>query len=137
VILVVCLDCQERREHEARGICPRCYQCRITAGTIDERPPLGTREGGGLASSPLQFGITYRQLDYWVRQGYLVPNHASPGSGSWRSWPEPEMEVARMMGVLVTAGLRPEAAARVARGGALAPGVQLVIDPAVQDGDGR
>lgn len=71
-----------------------------------------------------QCGITYRQLDYWVRAGYLHPvpmggkERAEPvdgGTGNWRDWPNEELRMAREMGLLVAAGLIPEVAHRVAR----------------------
>ena len=31
-------------------------------------------------------GVTYRQLDWWVRKGYLVPSDPSTGSGDPRRW---------------------------------------------------
>lgn len=31
-------------------------------------------------------GITYRQLDWWVRKGYLTPTVESTGSGVPRQW---------------------------------------------------
>jgi hypothetical protein len=66
----------------------------------------------------LELGVTYRQLDYWCRRGYLNP--VTPGgSGKWRQWPEGEREVARRMAVLVKSGYKAGAAARLARlGGA-------------------
>lgn len=71
-------------------------------------------------------GLTYRQLDYWTRQGYLRPVNPDPGSGVQRRWPEEELVVARLMRRLIAAGLKVEAAHRVARAGGkaeLSPGV--------------
>lgn len=74
-----------------------------------------------------QCGITYRQLDHWTRAGYLRPvpmggaGRAEPvdegGSGHWRDWPDEELHVARMMGLLTEAGVIPEVAHKVARNG--------------------
>lgn len=84
--------------------------------------------GGGRGDLPA--GATYRQLDHWVRLGYLHPL-GGRGSGSVRAWPPGELAVADCMARLVAAGLRPEAAHRVARGGDLAPGITIAIaDPA-------
>jgi DNA-binding transcriptional MerR regulator len=58
-------------------------------------------------------GITYRQLDHWVTQGYLFAGGRT-GSGNPREWPLAEIEVARRMVRLVRAGLRPDVAAEVA-----------------------
>src|SRR5690242_11820245 len=35
----------------------------------------------------LATGVSYRQIDYWCRQGYLKPLTASPGKGAGRVWP--------------------------------------------------
>jgi hypothetical protein len=79
-------------------------------------------------------GATYRQIDYWVRQGYInpTPRINGAGSGTPRVWPAEELKVAREMAVLVAVGLLPDAAHRAARsGGVLAPGVRIVVDQAV------
>jgi hypothetical protein len=72
-------------------------------------------------------GLSYRQLDHAVRKGYLRPQ-GGEGTGYPRTWPAAEVEVARIYGRLVLAGVTPAAAARVARGGALAPGIRIVLD---------
>lgn len=68
----------------------------------------------GVANTERELGITYRKLDWWVRLGYLHPLHLG-GSGNTREWTRAELDVARIMGRLVAAGLKPEAACRVAR----------------------
>lgn len=74
-------------------------------------------------------GPTYRQLDHWVRRGYLNPGNANAGTGNSRQWPAGELAVARLMYRLTKAGLTLEAAYRVARyGGELAAGIRVVID---------
>ena len=79
----------------------------------------------------VSLGITYRQLDYWVWQGYLRPADPTPGTGVPREWPEAELEIARRMGRLTTAGLTPAAAAVIARdtwpAGELAPGITITV----------
>ncbi|MCC5574537.1 MerR family transcriptional regulator [Microtetraspora sp. AC03309] len=91
-------------------------------------------------------GPTKRQLDFWVRQGYLKPV-ARGGSGHPREWPRTEKQVAHLMGRLVAAGFTAAAAADVARvavtvGGdpvnvdvVLAAGLTLTVDdrPAVRE----
>jgi hypothetical protein len=64
-------------------------------------------------------GVTYRQLDWWARQGYVT----LPGSGSGhsRQLDDTELWVAEWMGRLTRAGLTARVAARVAR--------QIVSDP--------
>jgi DNA-binding transcriptional MerR regulator len=61
-------------------------------------------------------GITYRRLDFWVRQGYLRPA-GQTGTGHRRKWPESEVRVARHMSRLIDAGWTVAAAARIARAG--------------------
>lgn len=70
-----------------------------------------------------RFGISYRQLDYWVRIGHLLPEHEPLGSGTERKWPTAERLVAERMCRLVSAGLKPASAEIVARGGKLPHGV--------------
>lgn len=73
-------------------------------------------------------GVTYRQLDHWVRRGFLRPARALPGSGVTRLWSSAELKVARRMALLVDAGLTPETAERAARnGGVIAAGVRVVF----------
>jgi DNA-binding transcriptional MerR regulator len=73
-------------------------------------------------------GLTYRQLDFWVRRQFLKPARALPGSGTSRVWTSEELKVARKMAVLVEAGLTVEAAERAARNrGELAPGVRVLF----------
>lgn len=31
-------------------------------------------------------GVSYRQLDYWTRHGWITPTVAANGSGSYRRW---------------------------------------------------
>jgi hypothetical protein len=69
-----------------------------------------------------QTGLTYRQLDYWCRQGWLQPEaysrgNAKPGYGpGWdRRWSQAELDVAQMMARLVALGVTAQRAAVVAR----------------------
>lgn len=76
-------------------------------------------------------GATFRQLDFWARQGYLRPV-GGEGSGRLRDWPGDEVRVAKVMTRLVQAGVLPAAAHRAARhDGELAPGVRVDVDLAV------
>lgn len=61
-------------------------------------PTLSTRELCTLA------GITYRQADYWVRQGYLRTDGTQQGSGRHRRHPLVELQVARGLAQLLAAG---------------------------------
>lgn len=61
-------------------------------------------------------GITYRQFDFWVRRGWIkVETPEGEGSGRPRLVQWHEVEVLRLMGALVAAGVEPEVAAGVAR----------------------
>lgn len=71
-------------------------------------------------------GITYRQVDYWVRKGYVAAT--LPGIGYDRSWPRAEAAVVTRMCPLVAAGISPEAAAIAARGDLLPHGVQVTCE---------
>lgn len=63
-------------------------------------------------------GITRRQLDNWITQGFVTPVHTSGQGfgGLVYDWTTKEAEVAVRMGRLVRAGVAPRVAARVARG---------------------
>lgn len=87
-------------------------------GTI--RRILDDRVGGARMRTPdvsRLTGATYRQLDYWDRQGYVTPSlRAAAGSGAQREYsPADIAAVARIMACL-DAGLPIAAAVRVARG---------------------
>lgn len=90
----------------------------------------------------LATGISYRQLDHWVRRGWLRPGNANAGSGTTRLWPDSEFRVAVLMGRMVAAGLPVQVAHQVARAGgraALAPAVSVfasVEDPPKETGTG-
>ncbi len=113
--------------------------------TATEAIPVTVTEGdgemyGALVSADIAWeaGITYRQLDHWVRQGYLKPGHVQRkkrkgGSGSPRIWPLSELETAKIMGRLAKAGLPLEMAHCIARSGQsrheIAPGVWIEVRP--------
>lgn len=84
----------------------------------------------GVHNTKRELGISYRQLDHWIRLGLLKPLHLGGGSGNAREWTRAELNVARTMGRLVAAGLKPEPASRVARSGGrceVAPGVVIEV----------
>lgn len=60
-----------------------------------------------------EMGITYRQLDFWTKMKYLIPEVSA--DGFTKRYSEEEKAIARLMGVLVRCGFRPGAAAIVAR----------------------
>lgn len=78
----------------------------------------------------LATGITYRQLDYWTRNGWLRAVEDAPGSGGRREWRPGEKRVAALMLRLISAGFVPEAAHKIARSEGvieLAPGVRVRV----------
>jgi len=48
-------------------------------------------------------GASLRQIDYWSRQGYIVPAVAATGSGSRRRWGNDEVQ--RISGVMASMAL--------------------------------
>lgn len=84
----------------------------------------------GVTNTERELGISYRQLDWWVRLGLLKPLHLG-GSGNAREWTRAELDVARLMGHLTRAGMKPALAERLARERCLeiAPDVRLEVSP--------
>jgi hypothetical protein len=68
----------------------------------------------GHAEAQERSGATYRQLDYWIRQGYLR-GIGMEGSGTIRDYPDAEVEIAAIIVRLLAAGLVLPVAAAVAR----------------------
>lgn len=83
----------------------------------------GARTPGLAAILEAPGGPTHRQVEEWVRRGFLRPSKdvtaepAPEGQGRTAAvcWPPAEQRVAIAMGRLYAAGLRPEAAEKVAR----------------------
>jgi hypothetical protein len=62
---------------------------------LDERLGFSTREACGAA------GLTYRQVDHWVRSGAVWPSIAAAGKGTSRQWSVADVErLARIAGVI-------------------------------------
>jgi hypothetical protein len=57
--------------------------------------------------------VSYRQLDYWVRNGYLIVNGSKPGSGFARHFTPDDVLRARAFGAMLHAGVVPSALAGV------------------------
>lgn len=57
--------------------------------------------------------VSYRQLDYWIRKGYI--RGSLPGSGHQRNLNGHEVDVLMHLAALVKAGIRVDVAAQVAR----------------------
>jgi DNA-binding transcriptional MerR regulator len=49
--------------------------------------------------------ITYRQLDFWTRGGFITAEQRRPGSGHPREYDEDQVPLARLMGQLTAQGL--------------------------------
>lgn len=59
--------------------------------------------------------ISYRQLDYWVRKGYVKPFAMVAGSGTHREFTEEEVNIVRMAARLIRRGFTIPAALDTAR----------------------
>ena len=132
----VCAVQRCTRPARARGLCEAHYsRLRRHGDPLGGKAPRPSRSVDKILATT---GITYRQLDYWVRIGYLRPDNPEPGSGISRDWSDHELAVARTMGILIRAGLAVDRAATVAREtfaypfgrATLAPGIEVVVsDP--------
>jgi hypothetical protein len=60
-------------------------------------------------------GVTYRQVDFWCRAGYLKPSTPARGFGSVRRFPPSEAQIAAYALELITAGFHAPYALRYAR----------------------
>lgn len=58
-------------------------------------------------------GVSYRQLDYWVRQRYVAPAKLATGSGTGHAWDPASIGRVIAMAALVRVGYQPAAAARL------------------------
>lgn len=65
-----------------------------------------------LASLP---GLTYRQLDHWLTRGYLRAAKGQRGHGFQRTLTPREVRILRTMYALVSDGVNPEQAVKMAR----------------------
>lgn len=64
--------------------------------------------------------ITYRQLDYWTRHGYLNPSvQEADGPGSRRRYSAEDVARARILGRLSQLGIKPRLALELGPGDAL------------------
>lgn len=92
---------------------PRQRLASVTAlptGTAVAEPGMNSVEACVAAN------ITYRQLDYWARVGYLhAINEDHLGCGSSRRFSDSEVQVARHAKLMVDAGFSTPEALRLAR----------------------
>jgi hypothetical protein len=59
--------------------------------------------------------VSYRQIDYWTRRGFIVPDPRIPGIGHRRHYAPDEVRRTLVLAALVHAGIGPEIAAKAAR----------------------
>lgn len=132
-------------------ICGRCharrvYPCslkRMSGKTLNDPAAAGRGQGDDPPELPgsvdvvRQAGITYRQLDHWVRRRFVRPEPSRHGgTGFSREFAPEEVRVACVMGRLTAVGVSLELAARIARSGQsrneVSPGVVIEVtdDPA-------
>lgn len=122
-----CASCGEERPIIARKLCTRCYQRIRKQRKLANFPSQGRDGRGEGVGIPTIDGLSYRQLDYWCREGYLRPEDCT-GSGTWRKWPDEEIRVAQVMARLAAVGIPPAVGVKVAReGGDLGGGVSVVL----------
>lgn len=121
-------DCTRRAKQ--RGLCRPCYEVRAYAGTL----PAAESHSGPTLPDLGAIGCTYRQLDYWTRNGWVVADDPTPGSGARRAWDDNELAVAARMVKLIGCGFTVAKAAEIARGRtgydtflALGDGIHLLI----------
>lgn len=77
-----------------------------------------------------QSTVTYRQIHFWVGNGWLHPHNLGKGQGFPWSWSADEIEVARKMADFVSSGLTPPAAHHAARNDGQLPGGSFRITEA-------
>src|SRR5215510_6672600 len=106
-----CAECPRLRSRLRRGgRCEMCLERHRLAGTLEQVPDLRRTSRSIFRYHNQPPGLSLRQADYWVRQGWLKPNNARSGSGTARVWDEQELKVADRMRRLVAAGLTPNVA---------------------------
>lgn len=85
-------------------------------------------DGHAVHNDLTALGLTYRQVDWWCRKGWINADNPDPGSGVRRAFPPGEVQIAAVMAALTKAGVSASAAHRAARnGGLLAPGVRVEL----------
>lgn len=73
--------------------------------------------------------VTYRQLDYWVRTGLVVPSVEARGSGTRRRFSRRDVQIVAALGhVEIAFGIRPLLAAALRTVDPLPPWVVIVGD---------
>ena len=62
-------------------------------------------------------GVSFRQLDHWIRRGWIPSPNPTPGSGTDRVWTRETVRIASVMVALVGLGIIPPRAAHYAATG--------------------
>lgn len=83
----------------------------------DQLKPLTERRWFSSVNICSLAGISYRQLDYWTRTGYLRPisGGVTPGSGTTRWFAAVELDITVTAFSLINVGFNPQAALTYAR----------------------
>lgn len=69
----------------------------------------------GAHALTIKADLTYRQVDFWTRAGYLQPTTADiTGSGIPREYPDDQLPIAREMSRLTKAGIPAKVAHQLA-----------------------
>jgi DNA-binding transcriptional MerR regulator len=100
----------------------------------------GTMSGYSTQEVADLVGVSYRQVDYWVRQGVLTPLEDAHGSGTHRRWSDDDLVELRLVASLRRLGLtlsRIDTTLRLVRLYAGAGALVLAVDrvEAVRDQD--
>lgn len=106
-------DCN--RKVHARGWCELHWGRWYRTGDPEKVNSPGPEKTLDQWDGVLGQGMSYRQLDYWTRCGYLTANDPAPGNGHRRFWKPEEQAVAARMVRLIAAGVSLKVAARIAR----------------------
>jgi hypothetical protein len=90
---------QENRPEDA------CAGCRAPAPTRPRHSFEPVPDGAVSLHDMLATGASYRRLDHWVRQGWLSPTDAAPGSGMARTWTPRDLTIVKVMVRLTSVGI--------------------------------
>ena len=116
----VCQTCH-RGQISCRGECATCYSYRYTHGVarptqLIDRTTLSSRDTEATATTAevcQMTGATYRQLDYWTRNGLISPSVQSAlGSGAVRLWAVSDVDKIATVVARINWGMTVEAAFR-------------------------
>lgn len=72
-------------------------------------------------------GTTYREIDHWVRKGYVNASQPAKGSGHPRGFSVEDVIFAACVATLVRFGVRPNVAAVVMHNGGCLEGGDVVV----------